>query len=116
MRGVQTGCRLYQSSEPAVSRLFVFALIAGLGFANAETRPLFDHAVGMYVHQHWPYKHPYAARTWTLEDWRGYADGLKKLGYNTIMIWPLLEDHTGPSHAERSGQPGKARASNLDAP
>jgi hypothetical protein len=45
----------------------------------------------MYVHQHWPYKHPYAARTWTLRDWRGYADGLKQLGYNTIMIWPLLE-------------------------
>jgi len=45
----------------------------------------------MYVHQHWPYKHPYAARTWTLDDWRGYADGLKKLGYNTIMIWPMVE-------------------------
>ena len=50
-----------------------------------------DHLVGMYVHQHWPYNHPYAARTWTIEDWRGYADGLKKLGFNTIMIWPMLE-------------------------
>lgn len=28
--------------------------------------------VGMYIHQHWPYKHPYAVHTWTLEDWQGY--------------------------------------------
>jgi len=52
--------------------------------------------IGMYVHQHWPYNHPYAARTWTPEDWRGYADGLKKLGYNTVMIWPVLETMPDP--------------------
>jgi hypothetical protein len=50
----------------------------------------------MYVHQHWPYKHPYAARTWTIADWRGYADGLRKIGYNTIMIWPMLETMPDP--------------------
>jgi hypothetical protein len=47
--------------------------------------------VGMYVHQHWPYNHPYAARTWTVEDWRGYAQGMKQIGYNTFLIWPMLE-------------------------
>jgi len=47
--------------------------------------------LGMYMHQHWSYKHPYAVRTWTLEDWHGYMDGLRKLGYNTILIWPMLE-------------------------
>ncbi len=52
--------------------------------------------VGMYVHQHWPYKHPYAARTWTLEDWRGYAGGLKAIGYNTILLWPILETMPEP--------------------
>nr|MDO8110932.1 hypothetical protein [Candidatus Sigynarchaeota archaeon] len=52
--------------------------------------------IGMYVHQHWPYNHPYAARTWTLDDWRGYADGLKKIGYNTIMVWPMLETMPDP--------------------
>lgn len=57
----------------------------------SQSPELMTGVIGMYVHQHWPYNHPYAARTWTLEDWRGYADGLKKLGYNTIMIWPLLE-------------------------
>ena len=52
--------------------------------------------IGMYIHQHWPYKRPYAARTWTLEDWRGYADGLKKIGYNTLLIWPMLETMPDP--------------------
>ena len=52
--------------------------------------------VGMYVHQHWPYHHPYAARTWTVDDWTGYADGLHRLGFNTIMIWPVLETMPEP--------------------
>src|SRR5678816_2357719 len=47
--------------------------------------------VGLYIHQHWPYRRPYAARTWTLEDWRGWAGGLKQIGYNTLLIWPMLE-------------------------
>lgn len=50
-----------------------------------------ERMIGMYVHQHWPYRHPYAARTWTLADWRGYAGGLKQLGFNTVLIWPMLE-------------------------
>jgi len=52
--------------------------------------------VGMYVHQHWPYHHPHAARTWTLEDWRGYADGLHRLGYNAVLIWPVIETMPEP--------------------
>jgi hypothetical protein len=52
--------------------------------------------LGMYVHQHWPYNRPYAARTWTSEDWRGYADGLKRIGYNTLLIWPVLETMPDP--------------------
>ena len=52
--------------------------------------------VGMYVHQHWPYQHPYAARTWTIDDWRGYARALRLLGYNALMIWPVLETMPDP--------------------
>ncbi len=67
------------------------------GWARAAEQPkLIDHVVGMYVHQHWPYNHPYAARTWTLEDWRGFAGGLKQLGYNTVLIWPMLETMPDP--------------------
>lgn len=78
------------------------AILLGLGLAfyafpaSAQTSPLADKIIGMYVHQHWPYRHPYAARTWTLEDWRGYVDGLHKLGYNTVLIWPVLETMPNP--------------------
>lgn len=48
-------------------------------------------ALGMYVHTHWGYNHPYAARTWTVEDWRGYLQGLRALGYDEVMFWPLLD-------------------------
>jgi hypothetical protein len=47
--------------------------------------------LGMYIHTHWGYNHPYAARTWTLADWEGYLGGLAALGYDFIMIWPLLD-------------------------
>ena len=52
--------------------------------------------LGMYVHMHWSYKHPYAARTWTVEDWRSYAGGLSALGYNLIMFWPMFETMPNP--------------------
>lgn len=55
--------------------------------------------IGLYVHQHWPYNHPYAARTWTYQDWRGFAGGLKKIGYNTILVWPLMEVMPDPPTA-----------------
>ncbi len=65
-----------------------------LGHGESQASP--DSILGMYVHEGWPYRHPYAARTWTLEDWRGYADGLKKLGYNLVVIWPALETMPAP--------------------
>ena len=70
------------------------------GFATAVShvaaQPGDQKLVGMYIHQHWPYNHPYAARTWTVEDYRGYADGMKKLGYNMLVIWPVLETMPNP--------------------
>ncbi len=52
--------------------------------------------LGMYIHQHWPYHHPYCARTWSREDWRGYAEGLVRLGYDTVLIWPMAETIPDP--------------------
>jgi hypothetical protein len=71
------------------------AALAGVSAARAADE-VPGKIVGMYIHQHWPYNHPYAARTWTLEDWRGYADGLKKLGYNSMLIWPVMETMPDP--------------------
>jgi hypothetical protein len=44
----------------------------------------------MYVHTHWGYNRPYAARSWTKEDWEQYLGGLRGLGYDTVMIWPQI--------------------------
>ena len=60
--------------------------------------------VGMYVHCHWAYNHPYAARTWTLDDWRSYARGLSALGYNFVLIWPVLETMPDPPTASDIAQ------------
>ena len=92
---------------------------AGLGVQPFTARlawpaaPVSDHSariVGMYVHEGWPYNHPYAARTWTVDDWRGYGDGLSKLGFNTVIIWPAIETMPDPlppsdrSHLETTAQ------------
>jgi len=50
-----------------------------------------DGLLGMYVHTHWAYSNPYAARTWTEDQWRGYLRGLNRLGYNLVQIWPMVE-------------------------
>lgn len=85
--------------------LYLTSGLAGLAFQSwgstafdLHTEEKTDTAkiVGMYVHEGWPYNHPYAARTWNESDWRGYASGLSSLGYNTIMIWPALETMPNP--------------------
>lgn len=80
--------------------LILVIVICGAGTGRADSAIVKpdpgEKIIGMYVHQHWPYNHPYAARTWTLQDWRGYADGLKRLGYNTLLIWPMLETMPNP--------------------
>lgn len=47
--------------------------------------------LGFYVHTHWGYNNPYAARSWTLDNWQQYLGGLSALGYDTVQIWPLLD-------------------------
>jgi hypothetical protein len=94
-----------KAAMPSVRRVLLKTIASGLvlmvagvlcvaGTARAQEPA--TNMVAMYIHQHWPYKHPYAARTWTLEDYRGYCGGLKALGYNTVMIWPVLETMPSP--------------------
>ena len=52
--------------------------------------------LGMYVHTHWHYNRPYAARTWTLDDWRGLLSGLRGLGFNFVQIWPQVDTMPDP--------------------
>lgn len=71
--------------------LTVILLTASIRPWLRATLPTQEPIIGMYVHTHWPYNHPYAARTWTFEDWRGYLTGLRALGFNTVLFWPLIE-------------------------
>ena len=47
--------------------------------------------LGMYVHTHWGYSHPYCACSWTPADWEGYLAGLARLGSDFVMVWPQLD-------------------------
>lgn len=44
---------------------------------------------GMYAHQHWAYRHPYALRTWSIDEWRRYVDVLALLRVNLFQIWSM---------------------------
>lgn len=44
---------------------------------------------GMYAHQHWDYRFPYALRTWRVEDWNRYVDLLAYFRYNLFQIWSM---------------------------
>ncbi len=40
----------------------VLLVVISPGFAQQQPK---EKLLGMYMHQHWAYKHPYAVRTWT---------------------------------------------------
>lgn len=86
---------LRHSAAKLFAALTILFAFSACEFAWAE-EAVEDKIVGMYVHQHWPYNRPYAARSWTLADWEGYIDGLQRLGFNTIKIWPVLETMPKP--------------------
>ncbi len=75
---------------------FLFAGLCLLASIASASPPPRKKILGMYIHQHWAYNHPYAARTWTLSDWRGYLDGISRLGFNQVLIWPMLENMPEP--------------------
>jgi hypothetical protein len=68
------------------------------GFAQIRTvaAPGKEKVLGLYMHQHWSYNYPYAVRTWTLNDWKGFLGGLQKLGYNYALICPMLDNMPDP--------------------
>jgi len=44
---------------------------------------------GMYAHQHWAYNHPYALRTWSIDEWKRYVDLLAVMRVNLFQIWSM---------------------------
>ena len=58
---------------------------------------------GLYLHQHWRYRHPYAAWSWSVEDWKRAFDIAACLRVNLVLLWPHMDMITPPlSVAEES--------------
>jgi hypothetical protein len=58
---------------------------------------------GFYLHACWMYKYPFAVRTWQRADYDNMFQLLKRLGYNTVMLWPSPETVPAPiSAADRN--------------
>jgi len=81
--------------------MFKRLICIGLGIvhlltSSAQEQQTYPELLGMYVHQGWSYNHPYATRTWTLTVWRNYLEGIDALGYNSVLIWPMLETMPNP--------------------
>ena len=71
--------------------------VFGEGPAAAADKKL----IGMYVHECWVYNRPYAARSWTDDDWRGYLDGLSRLGFNSDLDLAATGNRAQPHDRER---------------
>ncbi|HOW68954.1 MAG TPA: hypothetical protein PKY77_00015 [Phycisphaerae bacterium] len=84
------------SAAAGTDALLSQKLSAELPAGAAGTASSDQKLIGMYVHEGWVYNHPYASRTWTDENWRGYFDGLHRLGCNLVSIWPQLETMPSP--------------------
>jgi hypothetical protein len=54
---------------------------------------------GTYAHPAWVYNHPFALRSWTLNDWKRYVDILAYLRLNLFQFWPLAEILPSPLSA-----------------
>ena len=51
---------------------------------------------GLYLHQHWRYNSPYAAWSWSVEDWKKALDMAAYLRVNLVMFWPHMDMLAAP--------------------
>jgi hypothetical protein len=58
---------------------------------NAATVETGWRHVGFYLHGGWIFDYPFAPRKWQREDFRGMFRLLDRMGFDTVMYWPLLE-------------------------
>ena len=63
---------------------------AGLRSDAAEPAAAFAH-VGFYTHGGWVFDYPFAPRAWQRTDYAAMFGLLKKMDFDTVQVWPLLE-------------------------
>ena len=72
---------------------YAFAAVLDEGGAQRVREtvlPAFEH-VGFYTHGGWVFDYPLAPRSWQRADYANMFQLLKRMGYDTVQIWPLLE-------------------------
>ena len=47
--------------------------------------------VGFYLHGGWVFDYPLAPRKWQRDDFKNMFTLLKRMGFETVMLWPLFE-------------------------
>ena len=70
----------------------ITVLALGLSAVPASKEPV----RGFYLHACWDYAHPFAVRKWTAADYQGVFRLLRRMGYNTVMLWPVTEAIPAP--------------------
>lgn len=63
------------------------------GASQAQDKPP---VCGFYLHACWDYSYPFAVRKWQRQDYRAMFRLLHRIGYNTVMLWPLAEAIPAP--------------------
>ncbi|MCF7688372.1 MAG: hypothetical protein K9N01_08715 [Cephaloticoccus sp.] len=54
---------------------------------------------GFYLHTSWEFAHPFAVRSWSADDFKGFFALLQQLDFNLVMFWPLTEAMPAPLSA-----------------
>ena len=76
--------------------LAVLLVIAFAAVASAADGPQgFKHR-GFYLHEGWLYKHPFAVRSWSQDDFANMYQVLSRLGFDRVMNWPMFESMPAP--------------------
>lgn len=83
--------------------LVLLAILLWLEFpvlAASETKtprtPDQTSVCGFYLHACWDYSYPFAVRKWQRQDYRAMFQLLHRIGYNTVMLWPVTEAIPAP--------------------
>jgi len=76
---------------PAVLLVIAFATVA----SAADGPQGFKHR-GFYLHEGWLYKHPFAVRSWSQDDFANMYQLLSRLGFDRVMNWPMFESMPAP--------------------
>ena len=88
------------TSRPLLSRRFSLLGSEPVPFFNGLLGGRGIKHCGLYVHGCWLYNYPFATHSWNRGDYDRMFRLLQILGYDRVMLWPMLEGIPMPMSAE----------------